>query len=345
MSESGTSYNDETIQQLLDQLEPMQTEIEQLTQERDNLQRRLRELESQQQTLSSENSKYRSELQKMADKIVRLNESDKILQDNNRLQAEIKATKQQADQRVRKAREEAEAAKAQAQQDSNAALLTKKCAEQKEANTEKTIRERVQTEKEAMKQSADEDLRKRREKLDRTYQTWFVLTAAIFAANGIYLIFKSVRTLCRIPGELQQLVGDVLGVVYADTIDAMLFVGSMLRTDIVAGIGSAVLWCAFWFLQLYLLLQLLQLAADFYQEAKKKPYNALALGTILLTSMILSLTYYEVQGTSWLYVSCWMVGFMILLLLYYWEATITAVVNLAGRIMDGVSRFFDQLRG
>lgn len=345
MSESGTSYNDETIQQLLDQLEPMQTEIEQLTQERDNLQRRLRELESQQQTLSSENSKYRSELQKMADKIVRLNEYDKILQDNNRLQAEIEATKQQADQRVRKAREEAEAAKAQAQQDSNAALLTKKCAEQKEANTEKTIRERVQAEKEAMKQSADEDLRKRREKLDYTYQTWFVLTAAIFAANGIYLIFKSIRTIRQIPNELQQLVGDVLDLVYADTIDAVLSVGSMLHTDIVAGISVAVLWCVFWFLQLYLLLQLLQVATDFYHEAKKKPYNMLAIGTILLTSMILSLTYYEVHGTSWLYVSCWIVGFMILLLLYYWTATITALANLATRITDGVSRIFDQIRG
>lgn len=341
MSESGTSYNDETIQQLLDQLEPMQTEIEQLTQERDDLQRRLRELKSQQQTLSSENSKYRFELQKMAAKIVRLNESDKILQDNNRLQAEIKATKLQADQRVQKAMDEAEAAKEKAQQDSNAAFWAKKCAEQKERTWEKTIQERVEAEKEAMKQESDEDLRKRREKLDRTYQTWFVLTVAIFSANGIYLIFKSVRTLRQIPGELQQLAGDVLGVVYADTIDAVLFVGSMLHTDIVAGIGSAVLWFAFWFLQLYLLLQLLQLAADFYQEAKKKPYNALALGTILLTSMILSLTYYEVQGTSWLYVSCWMVGFVILLLLYYWEATITAIVNLAGRIMDGVSRFFN----
>ena len=344
MSESGTSYNDETIQQLLDQLEPMQTEIEQLTQERDALQRRLRELKSQQQTLSSENSKYRFELQKMAAKIVRLNESDKILQDNNRLQAEIKATKLQADQRVQKAMDETEAAKEKAQQDSNAAFWAKKCAEQKERTWEKTIQERVEAEKEAMKQESDEDLRKRREKLDRTYQTWFVLTVAIFSANGIYLIFKSVRTLRQIPGELQQLAGDVLGVVYADTIDAVLFVGSMLHTDIVAGIGSAVLWFAFWFLQLYLLLQLLQLAADFYQEAKKKPYNALALGTILLTSMILSLTYYEVQGTSWLYVSCWMVGFVILLLLYYWEATITAIVNLAGRIMDGVSRFFNQFR-
>lgn len=344
MSESGTSYNDETIQQLLDQLEPMQTEIEQLMQERDDLKKRLKELESQKQMLSSENSKYRSELQKMADKIVRLNESDKILHDNNRLQAEIQATKQQADQRVRKVMDETEAVKKKAKQDSHAALLAKKSAEKKEANWEKIIQQRVQTEKEAFQEKADKALRKQREKLDQEYRTDFILAGAFSFSACIYLIFTS-KTLLWVPNGVLQLFYDIGTLISVVIIEPTLQVGRSFHNGVLDGLFVSLLVVGVWGMCLWLLYQLKVVLEDFCEIASEKQHNGLAVGTILLSSMILSLTYYEAHGTPWPYMRCWGVGFMAMLLLYYWKATFTAIGKLAERIVEGISNILDQFRG
>lgn len=204
-------------------------------------------------------------------------------------------------------------------------------AEELQKNEQKIIKDQVTEYRDRLQSELDTHIKKMESLIMDDYRAWFVFLAALAMSSMVHLVFTSVNTLMNIPAWGKWFVLGIGEFFYSGILEAWIQAIQILHQSIFSGlmmIAMAIIWNL---ILLYVLYQILVWVWDFWKEAAEKRYNEIVLSAIGISSMMLSLTYYEIHGSEWQYTSCWVLTMFAGTCIYHWQPFLYATRKLFNR--------------
>ncbi len=157
------------------------------------------------------------------------------------------------------------------------------------------------------------------EKWSKSHRRMLAFWIAWGLAGCIPLFFRSAATLLTIPYWFLSVFKEIGNLVYELLISPWMESFAMLRESVGSGL---------FFLVISMMTTVLVLGIIFYVGSwlfsiadavrEQRTDIDVTLIIILIFSMTISLTYYDLHGSEWEYTTCWMMTMLSMLTIYYW---------------------------
>ena len=213
-------------------------------------------------------------------------------------------------------------------------------AEELQKNEQKIIKAQVTEYRNRLQSELDTHIKKMDSLIMEDYRAWFVLLAALALSSMVHLIFTSANTLINIAAWGKWGVLGVSEFLYSGVLESWIQAIQMFPKSIFSGLIMITMSIIWDIILLFIFYQIVVWGLDFWTKASKKRYNELVLLAIGISSMMLSLTYYEIHGSDWQYTSCWVLTLLISVCIYYWQPFFYATRNLFDRTIGQLFGMF-----